>query len=45
MKTMVGWKNLKEGQQETLRKIFVTDNPHPPHERHLLVEPRKRTTT
>lgn len=39
MKTMVGWKNLKEGQKDTLRKIFVTDNPHEPHERHLLVEP------
>jgi len=39
MKTLVGWKNLKEGQTETLRKIFVTDNPHPVHERHLLVEP------
>ncbi|MBG6142104.1 methyl-accepting chemotaxis protein [Labrenzia sp. EL_142] len=39
MKTMVGWKNLKEGQQETLRKIFVADNPHPSHERHLLLEP------
>ncbi|MCV0426401.1 MAG: methyl-accepting chemotaxis protein [Roseibium sp.] len=39
MKTLVGWKNLKEGQKETLRKIFVTDNPHPPHERHLLTEP------
>lgn len=39
MKTMVGWKNLKEGQGDTLRKIFVTDNPHPPHERHLLLEP------
>ncbi|MEO9530658.1 methyl-accepting chemotaxis protein [Roseibium sp.] len=39
MKTLVGWKNLKEGQKETLRKIFVTDNPHPAHERHLLVEP------
>ena len=39
MKTMVGWKNLKEGQKETLRRIFVTDNPHPASERHLLVEP------
>ncbi|WP_306144231.1 methyl-accepting chemotaxis protein [Roseibium sp. MMSF_3412] len=39
MKTMVGWKNLKEGQNETLRKIFVEDNPNPPHERHLLTEP------
>ncbi|WP_299483160.1 methyl-accepting chemotaxis protein [uncultured Roseibium sp.] len=39
MKTMVGWKNLKEGQNGTLRKIFVTDNPHPAHERHLLLEP------
>ncbi len=39
MKAMVGWKNLKKDQKETLRKIFVTDNPHPPHERHLLVEP------
>ncbi|WFE90752.1 HAMP domain-containing methyl-accepting chemotaxis protein [Roseibium porphyridii] len=39
MKTLVGWKNLKEGQNETLRKIFVADNPHPAHERHLLVEP------
>ncbi|WP_421979771.1 methyl-accepting chemotaxis protein [Roseibium sp.] len=41
MKTMVGWKNLKEGQKETLRKIFVADNPHPPHERHLLTEPEE----
>ncbi|KZM52106.1 methyl-accepting chemotaxis protein [Labrenzia sp. OB1] len=39
MKSMVGWKNLKEGQTETLRRIFVTDNPHAPHERHLLSEP------
>ncbi|WP_428688512.1 methyl-accepting chemotaxis protein [Roseibium sp.] len=39
MKTMVGWKNLKEGQTELLRKIFVTDNPHGENERHLLVEP------
>lgn len=39
MKTMVGWKNLKEGQNGTLRKIFVEDNPNPPHERHLLIEP------
>ncbi|MEM9630606.1 MAG: HAMP domain-containing methyl-accepting chemotaxis protein [Pseudomonadota bacterium] len=39
MKTLVGWKNLKEGQNDTLRRIFVTDNPHPPHERHLLNEP------
>lgn len=42
MKTMVGWKNLKEGQQETLRKIFVADNPHPQHERHLLVDPEEK---
>lgn len=41
MKTMVGWKNLKEGQNELLRKIFVTDNPHPEGERHLLVEPEE----
>ena len=39
MKTMVGWKNLKEGQTETLREIFVANNPHSPQERHLLVEP------
>jgi methyl-accepting chemotaxis protein len=39
LKAMVGWKNLKEGHTETLRKIFVTDNPHAAHERHLLVEP------
>lgn len=39
MKTMVGWKNLKENQTETLRKIFVADNPHPADQRHLLVEP------
>jgi len=39
MKTLVGWKNLKEGQKGTLRKIFVTDNPNAPHERHLLTEP------
>ncbi|MEO1111497.1 MAG: methyl-accepting chemotaxis protein [Pseudomonadota bacterium] len=39
MKTMVGWKNLKEGQTGTLRKIFVDDNPNLPHERHLLTEP------
>ncbi|PVB61885.1 chemotaxis protein [Labrenzia sp. 011] len=42
MKAMVGWKNLKEGQTETLRRIFVTDNPHPPHERHLLSEPDEK---
>ena len=30
MKTMVGWKNLKEGQKETLRKIFVADNENSP---------------
>ena len=41
MKTLVGWKNLKEGQKETLRRIFVADNPHPPHERHLLTEPEE----
>ncbi|WP_417667651.1 methyl-accepting chemotaxis protein [Roseibium sp.] len=39
MKMTVGWKNLKEGQSETLRKIFVEDNPHPAGERHLLIEP------
>ncbi|WP_417687021.1 methyl-accepting chemotaxis protein [Roseibium sp.] len=39
MKTTVGWKNLKEGQTDTLRKIFVEDNPHPAGQRHLLVEP------
>ncbi|WP_208988246.1 methyl-accepting chemotaxis protein [Labrenzia sp. VG12] len=38
MKTMVGWKNLKEGQTGLLRKIFVDDNPNP-EARHLLVEP------
>ena len=39
MKMMVGWKNIKEGQTEALRQIFVTDNPHGPEKRHLLVEP------
>ncbi|WP_209004114.1 methyl-accepting chemotaxis protein [Labrenzia sp. CE80] len=39
MKMTVGWKNLKEGQTETLRKIFVEDNPHPADKRHLLLEP------
>ncbi|MHA7776460.1 methyl-accepting chemotaxis protein [Roseibium sp. M-1] len=38
MKTMVGWKNLKEGQNELLRRLFVTENPDP-EQRHLLVEP------
>ncbi len=42
MKSMVGWKNLKEGQTETLRRIFVDNNPHAPHERHLLVEPEEK---
>ncbi|TYC52196.1 HAMP domain-containing protein [Rhodobacterales bacterium] len=41
MKTMVGWKNLKEGQTETLRRIFVTNNPNSPDERHLLIEPEE----
>jgi len=41
MKTLVGWKNLKEGQNETLRRIFVTDNPNPADERHLLTEPEE----
>ncbi|MBN9672492.1 HAMP domain-containing protein [Labrenzia aggregata] len=41
MKMLVGWKNLKEGQTETLRRIFVSDNPHPAHERHLLIEPEE----
>ncbi|WP_420413426.1 methyl-accepting chemotaxis protein [Roseibium sp.] len=39
MKTLVGWKNLKENQTAILRKMFVEDNPHPEHERHLLHEP------
>ncbi|MTI06773.1 methyl-accepting chemotaxis protein [Roseibium denhamense] len=39
MKTLVGWKNLKEGQTAILRGLFVTDNPHPAGERHLLLEP------
>lgn len=39
MKTFVGWKNLKEGQNATLRRLFVTENPNPEGERHLLVEP------
>jgi methyl-accepting chemotaxis protein len=39
MKTLVGWKNLKEGQNAILRGIYVTNNPHSPDERHLLIEP------
>lgn len=38
MKMMAGWKNLKENQTETLRKIFVEDNPNPADQRHLLIE-------
>lgn len=41
MKTMVGWKNLKEGQTGTLRRIFVTDNPNGPDERYLLADPQE----
>ncbi len=39
MKMTVGWKNLKEGQTATLRKIFVEDNPNPADQRYLLKEP------
>ncbi|MEP2704296.1 MAG: methyl-accepting chemotaxis protein [Roseibium sp.] len=42
MKTVAGWKNLKEGQTETLRQIFVTDNPNSPNERHLPFEPETK---
>ncbi len=41
MKTLVGWKNLKKDQKETLRRIYVDDNPNLPHELHLLVEPEE----
>ncbi|MEJ8473043.1 methyl-accepting chemotaxis protein [Roseibium algae] len=39
MKSNAGWKSLKEGQTETLRKIFVEDNPNPAGQRHLFIEP------
>lgn len=39
LKTLVGWKNLKENQTAILRKIFVENNPHPEQDRHLLHEP------
>ncbi len=39
MKMTVGWKNLKENQTATLRKIYVEDNPNGPEERYLLTDP------
>ena len=36
-----GWKKAGDGAAERMQKIYITDNPHPEGERHLLVEPEE----